>query len=399
MEGTFKGWSPNKDFGFIRLDDDSEDVFIHKSEVSSIPTIIAGIRLTFDVKQSEKGSSAVNVVVSPADLAKRERGMVRAWHDKGFGFISPANGGPDVFIHVNALPRELNAYLCVGDIVEYIPIEGTKGFDAAILEVVGWSAQHNHLENFADMGPSSWLKQLAILAEPEPWDFKFLTTSEPFPILANYIRYTFRRLEEMENGVRITQDGKYASFNTGLVTLNQEEIYALFVKNPRPDRQVWKLHGFQKASDWDFIEHFGSSAPPMANYFEDPSVLLYDRRCELFINIDHVMEQIDRFPKHLQENQYVARQLLISAEATTKKRVYRNYKTAVPHYYRDKGGKGSIQLLLPICLENPARADIALVVDKTETGDAYRGSTILTLDMAYNNARLLARPDDEWLQP
>ena len=71
----------------------------------------------------------------------------------------------------------------------------------------------------------------------------------------------------------------------------------------------------------------------------------------------------------------------------------------MPQYYRDKGGPGSVQLLLPICFEDPARADLALVVAKTEAGNAYRGSTVLTLDMAYNNARLLARPDNEWLQP
>ncbi len=90
---------------------------------------------------------------------------------------------------------------------------------------------------------------------------------------------------------------------------------------------------------------------------------------------------------------------MISAEATTKKRVYRNYKAAVPQYYRDKGGEGGVQLLLPICLENPARADLALVVAKSEAGNAYRGSTVLTLDMGYNNARLLSRPDTDWLQP
>ena len=129
------------------------------------------------------------------------------------------------------------------------------------------------------------------------------------------------------------------------------------------------------------------------------AAVLYDRRCELFINVDHVMEHIGRFPEHLQKNPYVARQLMISAEATTKKRVYRNYKTAVPQYYRERGGSGGVQLLLPICLENPARADLALVVAKNEVGNAYRGSTVLTLDMAYNNARLLARPDTEWLQP
>jgi hypothetical protein len=37
-----------------------------------------------------------------------------------------------------------------------------------------------------------------------------------------------------------------------------------------------------------------------------------------------------------------------------------------------------MQLLLPLCLETP---------------------TCLTLDMAYNNARQLARPDTDWLQP
>ncbi len=29
----------------------------------------------------------------------------------------------------------------------------------------------------------------------------------------------------------------------------------------------------------------------------------------------------------------------------------------------------------------------------------YRGSTVLTMGMAYSNARLLARPDGDWLKP
>jgi len=96
------------------------------------------------------------------------------------------------------------------------------------------------------------------------------------------------------------------------------------------------------------------------------------------------MENIDRFPPHLQSNTFTARQLLSAAEALTKKRVQRNYKTAIPQYYRDpdKGGAGSVQLLLPLCLEGPSHADLALVVSKIETGNAYRGNTILTLDMA-----------------
>ncbi|WP_331733170.1 DUF3825 domain-containing protein (plasmid) [Embleya sp. NBC_00888] len=41
--------------------------------------------------------------------------------------------------------------------------------------------------------------------------------------------------------------------------------------------------------------------------------------------------------------------------------------------------------------------DLALVVSRH--GEHYRGNTVLTMGMAYSNARLLARPDGDWLQP
>ena len=71
-----------------------------------------------------------------------------------------------------------------------------------------------------------------------------------------------------------------------------------------------------------------------------------------------------------------------------------NCKTAVPQYY-----KGRIQLLIPICLVSENVPDLALVVSKNAVGNQYLGHTCLTLDMAYNNARLIARPDSAWLKP
>jgi len=403
MDGTFKGWNRNKGFGFIRPDDGSEDVFIHQSAVADPKAFRPGVRVSFEVQASAKGRSATNVIITEAAAttlkAERYRGRVKFWTERGFGFIEPDDRSGDVFVHESALAGDQGEYLCEGDIVEYQVADGKKGLEAGAISIVGWTAPLDRLARFADMGGPGWLTRLDDISEDEPWEYKHTTAPEPLPILRSYVRHTFRRLEEMEGGIGYSKDEKFAAFNTGLVTPNQEDIFALFGANPRPNRQPWRLMGFQKASDRQFLNQFGASLPPLANYFEDPSVLLYDRRCELFVSIDHVMENIDRFPKHLQANAYVARQLLISAEATTKKRVYRNYKAAVPQFYRDKGGAGSVQLLIPICLENPARADLALVVGKTETGTAYRGSTVLTLDMAYNNARLLARPDTEWLQP
>ena len=46
---------------------------------------------------------------------------------------------------------------------------------------------------------------------------------------------------------------------------------------------------------------------------------------------------------------------------------------------------------------DPTRADLALVVERF--ADFYRAATCLALDMAYNNARQLARPDRDWLAP
>jgi len=67
-------------------------------------------------------------------------------------------------------------------------------------------------------------------------------------------------------------------------------------------------------------------------------------------------------------------------------------QTASATYY-----KGRIQLLLPLCIGNPHAADLALVVENHDK--FYRAATCLTLDTAYNNARQLARPDRDWLQP
>ena len=55
------------------------------------------------------------------------------------------------------------------------------------------------------------------------------------------------------------------------------------------------------------------------------------------------------------------------------------------------------QLLIPLCLAAQDVADLAIVVE--DYGNMYRASTCLTLDQAMNNARLLARPDRDWLNP
>lgn len=75
------------------------------------------------------------------------------------------------------------------------------------------------------------------------------------------------------------------------------------------------------------------------------------------------------------------------------KRIRWNFKTAIPQY---DPPENKLSLPLPLALQSDESADVALVVEKTPAG-SYLGHTILTLPMAYNNARLICRPDSDWL--
>ena len=80
------------------------------------------------------------------------------------------------------------------------------------------------------------------------------------------------------------------------------------------------------------------------------------------------------------------------------KRVEWNYKTAIPTYYIEDR---EISILIPLALESKGKVNVALVCKHNYNPEKrinnYVGKTILTLDMAYSNARLITRPDSDWL--
>ena len=324
---------------------------------------------------------------------ERKRGTVVSYETrKGLGQIELPDGA-QVFVHYSEIrTREKFRTLNLEEEVEFEL--GERDHRPYALSVVP-IGRRKPLEKFAKLGNINIKTQtLARLAQPEKWEYQYAKAAHPRPVLYSYLFHTFARLEEEKKIQTIAKDVlEYACFNTGLVTPNQEQIFALFVPNKplADDDPHWFLSGFYKESDYKIIGIF-KDLPPLANYFDDPGELLYDRRCELYADLDHIILRKDRFPQQFRDNEHLLRIGLNAAKENTKKRVYRNYKTAVPQFHR-----GKIQLLLPLCIVSPDKADVALVVQKY--GDAYRGNTVLTLDQAYNNARLVARPDDEWLQP
>ncbi len=294
------------------------------------------------------------------------------------------------------------------------------------------------------------IKALSELALPEKWYYgsQPAPSKEQFPILKNYLAYTFRRLV-LEEKVLFATDtehmsqGEYAAFNTGLVDKKYEYIYALFKQNPRPNaHQFWYLLAFAVAGEdicKNLVRLF-NHLPERANYFENKiENMLYDSSTgDLSCDYTHILtERTHRLPldfllencpadfldingikiedvyhkpmdnlkkayftelgNKIQNNSRILNRLknrIQDAVSLAQKRVEWNYKTAIPMYYPTKN-RGS--LLLPLALMDEDRVDLALVVERQVSG-SYQGQPILPLNLAYTNSRLVARPDSDWLR-
>ncbi len=81
------------------------------------------------------------------------------------------------------------------------------------------------------------LEMLAKMAQPEKWTYKRIQDKDPYRILRNYIQYTYKRLDE-EGKIIFSADGKYRCMNTGLLTVYNQEIVAIFpsMKNQESNR-------------------------------------------------------------------------------------------------------------------------------------------------------------------
>ena len=62
--GTVKWFNDSKGYGFLTRDDGGKDVFCHHSAIQGegFKTLVEGAVVEFDVRQSDKGPSAENVV-------------------------------------------------------------------------------------------------------------------------------------------------------------------------------------------------------------------------------------------------------------------------------------------------------------------------------------------------
>lgn len=190
VKATLKWFNPTKGFGFVATSDGAGDVFLHVSAVQGVDpnSLKPGATLTVDLGQGRRGLQVVNVHEVDESTAEPEAprkprfgggdrggygGQDRGYGDRGggygqdrgygggrggyeqgggsgewvdgtmkffnqqrgFGFVAPDGGGPDVFLHLSALTRAQVATPADGQRVRYTTRQGRKGLEVDQIEL------------------------------------------------------------------------------------------------------------------------------------------------------------------------------------------------------------------------------------------------------------------------
>lgn len=271
------------------------------------------------------------------------------------------------------------------------------------------------------------LKDIAL---EEPWE----DDKKNYGLLDNYICYTYARIKE-EGKISMSEDELHGCWNTGLVDYRYESIYCYMTRKSTSDRWVFQGFCIDGEDLGKIMAAHISTLPARALYFTNGNLLFDPDPKKLTVDTDHIIiDHPSRLPEEWvtralgksikkAENESIAqydarlgefisndrnavthlKHLLEQAVNIALLRCQWNYKTAIPYYDPNavkQGNTDNIGWFLPLCVSKGLRYDpfAALVVTKLPSG-RYQGQTIYKLSWAYRCARLVCRPDSDWLAP
>ena len=257
-----------------------------------------------------------------------------------------------------------------------------------------------------------------------------------YQILESYLRHTFSKLmleyndKNSDNYGKIvfSQDRKYCYFNTGLLTKYAQDLYLTGEVHALREDGIFTCNNPRFVdSKIELVKHYGFAqrdidpGPGMASFYRSVSEIVYDPSITIDFTeskLEHIIDdgiRRNRFPKKYTVSQtgkpippWSLAQMLNNAIKISCMMAQRNYKYVIPQYrpagVEYVGGKrvryeGQIQFLMPIYLSADyfSPPDFALVLSRRD--GFYVPETILLLPWAYNNARILCKPDNSWLNP
>jgi cold shock protein len=153
-EAVVKWFSLTKGFGFVAPADGSADAFLHSSVVShaGLRDIPEGTKLLVKITSGPKGPQVESIIktlgmapvqassgrAAPTGPETELTGTVKWFKtDKGFGFVTPDDGGRDVFVHRSVMLAAGLQHLDSGQKVRMKVQNAAKGREATQIEIIG----------------------------------------------------------------------------------------------------------------------------------------------------------------------------------------------------------------------------------------------------------------------
>ncbi len=238
--------------------------------------------------------------------------------------------------------------------------------------------------------------------------FKQKYPSTAYPKLLNYLNYTFKRLVELEQNspgrhFAYSTDNQWVTFNTGLQNNHGNDLLATFERYRQranfPPRAApdWVFKGCYTPTDRLYKDRFGTKFPEIAWYSKDSRDYVFDTSYHLERDVfDHLFERAKERAGLPNAPDEVVRNYLRGALENIVPKICRNYKVAIPVYYVEEH---RMQMLLPFVSASNACDISCFLVERDDLNKTYQLKTIFDLDQAYFSARLITRPDKDWLNP
>lgn len=156
-------FDPDRGFGFLAPDDGGDDLFVHASEIAGAATpkvLREGQTVEFEVGEGPRGPQALRVRVTGDAAPDSPLGLLGTvvWYEpsKGYGFVAPDSGGPQVFVHSSAIVT--GGVVAEGQRVAFLVVEGERGPQADHLLPLAADAAGPAQADGAD-GTVSWFDE------------------------------------------------------------------------------------------------------------------------------------------------------------------------------------------------------------------------------------------------